>query len=140
MPSHHRLSNTSKTRARWTRGRKKTTNDHSGGLTGGTTWERPRANRKMQTEKEKALPPAGGTGGAVPESRSLATGTWAQRPGYCLVPLTAPGRTVNKQLVLNKCSLISFMSKQCSIEKALNWEAEAEELSNFNLSRLGFES
>ena len=71
---------------------------------------------------------------------SLATGTWAQRPGYCLVPLTAPGRTVSKQLALNKCSLLSFMSKQCSIEKALNWEAEAEELSNFNLSRLRFES
>lgn len=38
----------------------------------------------------------------------------ASRPEQdCVVPLTAPGRMVHKQLVLNRCSLIYFMNKQC---------------------------
>ena len=62
------------------------------------------------------------TGQAGPESKKKA---WPQGPGYSPVLWTAPGRTVNKQLVLKKCSLLSFMSKQCSVEKALNLEAVA---------------
>lgn len=104
----------------------------------GVQGKEPCANRKMHTEKEKGFPPAGSTGGDVPESQRTA---WPQGLGrgdseHCLVPGTGLGRAVNKQLVFNKCSPTEFMSKQYSRQKALDWEAEA----NFNLSKFRFES
>lgn len=34
---------------------KENNNDHSGGLAGGGTWERPCAHKKMQTKTEKGV-------------------------------------------------------------------------------------
>lgn len=70
----------------------------------------------MQTEKEKKMFFQLGTQvGVVPKSLA--------EPGHrdpvsrseqdCVVPLTAPGRMVHKQLALYRCSLIYFMNKQC---------------------------
>lgn len=84
-----------------TKTKTKTYHDHS--LPAGEHTGEAKSMQEKANWKENGFLPAGGTSGAIPESKGRA---WPQEPEcgdpwHCLEPLIAPGRTVNNWCLID---------------------------------------